>query len=307
MPSDPSALSDPRAMSRMPEWMLLGEIALQKCEPETAEEAVVLAALGNAFGRLGDAMSQKELLERALSIQQREIGESSSEAASTLTNLSYAYGRLGDVDKRHAALDQALCIKERIHIDLLERAADFQARCYGPDHPEVSATLMNLGLAFGRLGDVPRMRELLERVLEADERYYGAYHIEVANTLMNLAIAYGCLGQSKRKWEMLERALVIKESVLGDDHEDLAILRYNYAVSLRQLGEVGASEVQMSRAYAAFVASVGNLHPHAAMARARLKEWEADPNELEKANSSLSICTPGRPVGFGDADLSVSF
>jgi hypothetical protein len=37
--------------------------------------------------------------------------------------------------------------------DYLERVLEIGERCYGPDHPNVVATLANLGNAYGRLGD----------------------------------------------------------------------------------------------------------------------------------------------------------
>lgn len=289
--SEPLSPEDLRAAARVPEWMMLGEIALQKCAPNSVDEAVVLAALGNAYGRLGDPMSMRDLLERSLQIQETELGPGSPDVAATLTNLAHAYGRLGEAERKQVTLEKALAIKERFHINLLERAVDVQARTYGPEHPEVSATLMNLGIAFGRLGDIDRMRDLLERVLATDERIYGQDHIEVANTLMNLAIAYGCLGENEQKRKLLERALVIKESEQGPEHRDLAILRYNYAVVLKRLGDSEASLEQMSRAYDTFVNASGAGHPHAAMARARLSEWgfpltsDGLPNAVAKAGA----------------------
>ena len=51
--------------------------------------------------------------------------------------------------------------------------------------------LMNLGNAYGALGDPAKSRDVLERALAIEERAYGRDHTNVAFTLWNLGIAYG--------------------------------------------------------------------------------------------------------------------
>ena len=55
---------------------------------------------GIAHGALGDAAKQKELLERALAIEEKAYGPDHPEVAITLTNLGNAYGKLGDAGLR---------------------------------------------------------------------------------------------------------------------------------------------------------------------------------------------------------------
>ena len=50
--------------------------------------AKALANLASAFSRVGDYVKKKELLERALSIQEREYGPEHVDVATTLGNLS---------------------------------------------------------------------------------------------------------------------------------------------------------------------------------------------------------------------------
>jgi tetratricopeptide (TPR) repeat protein len=62
---------------------------------------------------LGDAQKSRELLERALTIDERHYGPDHPEVAPTLTNLGSAYGSLGDAQKSRELLERALTIKER--------------------------------------------------------------------------------------------------------------------------------------------------------------------------------------------------
>merc|ERR1711964_866854 len=87
--------------------------------PNHREVASTLTNLGSAYGALGDAEKQRELLERALAIDEREYRPNHREVAITLTNLGNAYGDLGDAEKKR---------------ELLERAIQIFEREYGPDH-----------------------------------------------------------------------------------------------------------------------------------------------------------------------------
>ena len=50
------------------------------------------------------------------------------------------------------------------------RSRSSYEREYGRDHTEVAITLVNLGNAYGDLGDAAKKRDLLERALAINER-----------------------------------------------------------------------------------------------------------------------------------------
>ena len=108
---------------------------------------------------------QRDLLLRALNIQEAHYGSDHWQVAITLTNLGNAYGALGDVAKQR---------------DLLLRALKIEEAHYGSDHWQVAPTLTNLGNAYGALGDVAKKRDLLLRALKIQEAHYGPDHWQVA-------------------------------------------------------------------------------------------------------------------------------
>jgi len=175
---------------------------------------VALFDLGNAYGDLGDPAKQRDMLERALAIEERAYGRDHTSVAATLMNLGNAHGDLGDHAKKRDMLERALAIKER---------------AYGRDHTSVAATLMNLGNAHGALGDHAKARDVLERALAIFERAHGRDHTSVAATLTNLGNAYGDLGDpakqrdmlegdNSKKRELLQRVLPILTRAYGTDH-----------------------------------------------------------------------------------------
>ena len=77
----------------------------------------------------------------------------------------------------------------------------------GPDHPEVAATLNDIGNAHGALGDPRTKKDFLERVLKIEERHFGADRPEVAATLNDIGNALGRLSHKER---IMERASIFK-------------------------------------------------------------------------------------------------
>ena len=71
---------------------------------------------------------QRDVLERALAIKERELGPEHREVAVILASLGNAYADLGDVARAR---------------DLQERARAIQEREFGPEHREVVVTLTN--------------------------------------------------------------------------------------------------------------------------------------------------------------------
>ena len=79
-----------------------------KVDPRRAATPSILRNLGKAYGDLGDAAKQRDLLDRALKIEEASFGEKHKDVAITLTNLGNAYGDLGDAAKKRDLLERAL-------------------------------------------------------------------------------------------------------------------------------------------------------------------------------------------------------
>ena len=77
----------------------------------------------SALGDLGDYAKARDVLERALAINERTYGPDHVELGITLWNLAMAHGRLGDYEKKRKILERALAINESF---------------YGPDHSETA-------------------------------------------------------------------------------------------------------------------------------------------------------------------------
>jgi Tfp pilus assembly protein PilF len=79
----------------------------------------------------------RELLQRALAIEEAVYGLEHPEVASTLGNLGSVQQQLGEFEAARASQQRALAIFEAV---------------FGPEHPEVARTLTNLGIVQEQLG-----------------------------------------------------------------------------------------------------------------------------------------------------------
>ena len=171
--------------------------------------AVTLTNLGNAWRPLGDQAKKRDMLERALAINERTYGRDHKEVAITLMNLGVAYGKLGR--QREGA-----------------RRAGARARDSGagarPRPPECGH---HAGAARGRVRRFRRPREGT-RHAGARARDPGA---GTAATTRNWPPRWRPrervrpVGDHAKARDMLERALAISEQSYDRDH--VAITLYD--------------------------------------------------------------------------------
>ena len=99
--------------------------------------------LSDAYGDLGNPGKKKDLLERALVIQESQYGPEHYQVAITLVNLGNAYGALGNPGKQK---------------DLLERALVILEKHYGPEHNTVTIARKNFAKACQVLAQSASLR-----------------------------------------------------------------------------------------------------------------------------------------------------
>ena len=131
---------------------------------------------------------------------------------------------------------------------LYQRQLELGEKHYGSGHPLVAVTLMHLGNAYGRLGNVKQQKALQERALRIQEHYLGHDHPVLALTLMNLANAYGHLGNAERQKALLKWALAIQKQHYDDDHPAVAATLTNLGNAYYRLGNVQKQKALLEQA-----------------------------------------------------------
>merc|ERR1719362_2289870 len=84
---------------------------------------IIMAALAETHGELGDFHNKRVLLEQSLHIVQLEFGPDHHSVAVYLTELAQTCDKLGDESRRDAFLERARQIRSRLQASTSEEAA----------------------------------------------------------------------------------------------------------------------------------------------------------------------------------------
>ena len=103
-----------------------------------------------------------------------------------------------------------------------ERALGIKERALGPNHPELTETLMQLGLIVSDNGDYERARAIFERALVIEENGLGPDDPKVGWVLTSYGILLLNMGDYSGAKPLLERALAIREKEFGPDATSVA-------------------------------------------------------------------------------------
>lgn len=139
--------------------------------------------------RLDEARSS---LQSALSIRQKELGDTSEKTAETLGNLALVEHKSG-----HDAEAEKL-YKEVIDI---KRKAGSQT--------SLAITLTNLGNLYGEMRRIEEAKQLYTEALNLDEKAFGKDHKEVAQDLFNLGALLYHHNYNKEAIEYFEKSLIV--------------------------------------------------------------------------------------------------
>lgn len=224
------------------------ETALEIRERELGEEHPAVAATLHHLGALHQELNAggEAYYRRSLEIREGTLGPDHPDVAATLNNLGTVLAGRGELDDAEPLLRRSLEIRERT-LD----AGD----------PELAKTLNNLaGIAIFR-GRPEEAEKLLLRGLAIRERALPPDHPDVAANLEALAFLENQLGRPERALEHLRRSLAIREQVYGPDHPQLGSVLNNLARAQRSLGDLAAAEASYRRSLEIRERALGADHP----------------------------------------------
>ena len=134
----------------------------------------------------------------------------------------------------------------------LTRALAIQEKVLGPEHRDVTISLITLARLYLGQGRYPEAESLLQRAVAIQEKVLGPEHPDVALTLSNLAGVYYMRAQYGQAEPLLQRTITILEKVAGPEHSVMA-------KSLNSLAAVYHARREYHRAEPLFTAGAG--HP----------------------------------------------
>ncbi|MBI3912798.1 MAG: tetratricopeptide repeat protein [Chloroflexi bacterium] len=201
----------------------------------------------------------KQLLERALAIDEAAFGPNHPKVAAAVNNLGCVLQDLGDLAGARKHFERSLAIWEK---------------SLGSDHPKVAAAVNNLGSVLQDLGDLAGARKHNERALAIDEAAFGPNHPNVATDVNNLGSVLYALGDLDGARKHYERALAIDEAAFGPNHPNVATHVSWIGTILQQSGDLVSARKHFERALRIFTEFLGENHPSTVTVRKNLEAVE---------------------------------
>ncbi len=140
------------------------------------------------------------------------------------------------------------------------QAVAFAEARFGPDHPNLAASLNTLGLLLSEQAKAAEAEPVYRRALAIRERALGPGHPDVAVSLNNLAQLFSGMGQYAQAEPLLLRALAIREKVFGPAHADVAQSLNNLGLLYKQQGRYEQAEPLYKRSLAVLEQALGPEH-----------------------------------------------
>jgi serine/threonine-protein kinase len=229
---------------------------------QVADLLVDLFEVSDPSEALGNTITAREILDRAVETLPRDLQHQPEIRASMLDTMGRVYRNLGLYEKSRSLLEQALetrrdlaghddlDIAETLYqlgrLDLVEldyasaderlvEAAAIRERLLGPEHPDYARALYARGEVHAQSSELQDERALLERALAIQERTLEPTDTQIADTLTILGVVHMREVSDEAGLATWQRAAAIKEAALGPDHPDLIEPLNNVCYALRAL------------------------------------------------------------------------
>ena len=270
----------------------------------------LMLTMGRVYRQLGSYEQARRLLEEALVIRRRELGEDHLETAICLDLLASLYHDQGHYLEAEPLYRRALEIRERSlgadhrHVaaslnnlafhylaqgldepaePLLLRALAIQQKVFGGDHPDLARSLVNLGDLYRGRGQLERAEPFVRRALEIQESLLEPDDPSLTFSLNNLAMIYHQQGETTRAVPLFRRSLEIQEKVLGAQHPNVATGLNNLAELHRVTGEYARAEPLYRRALEIQGKTLGAAHPAVAITLSNLADLHSARGDARQA------------------------
>ncbi len=193
---------------------------------------------------LENCISVRVLLVPLLFLANSSFGQNGSRQLSNAEQVSVAEARrLEDASTQRfqeGSYDEAC--------ELAKKVLGIYESIYGPEHREVSTSLVNLAHMYNYKGQYDEAEKLLVRAIKIDEKIFGPNDKNSAVTLNNLGELYLKQGKFDAAEPLLLRSLRNMESNYGTDHPNVAVALSNLAAAMELQGNYRNAEPLIKRA-----------------------------------------------------------
>lgn len=252
--------------------------------------AELLSRLGLFRSARADLPRARSLLERALVLRERVLGDH-PDTASAADNLATIILAQGDPEGARPYARRALRLRETL---------------LPPDHPDLAASLGNGGLIMRAVGATVTAREMTERALAIFEASRGPDDARTVRTRGNLALILLEAGEADAARLLFEDVLRSRERELGENHTETALAVHNLAHAEHEAGRRAEARRGYERALGLRERLFGPDHPEVAQTLNNLAALDADEGDLGGGMERLGRVLDIQERAFGDAHPQVA-
>ncbi|MEM9817189.1 MAG: tetratricopeptide repeat protein [Cyanobacteria bacterium P01_D01_bin.6] len=277
---------------------------------ESEPTALLLARTGYYLNERTQYSEAEPLLQEALVMRKRLLGDEHPDVATSLNNLATLYKNQGRYSEAEPLLQEALVMRKRLlgneHPDvatslnnlaglyrnqgryseaepLLQEALAMRKRLLGNEHSDVAASLNNLAFLYYNQGRYSDAEPLFQEALAMWKRLLGDEHPNVATSLHNLALLYYNQGRYSDAEPLYQDALAMKKRLLGDEHPDVAASLHNLALLYYNQGRYSDAEPLYQDALVTCKRLLGDEHPNVGRCSDNLAMLYSAQDKPEKA------------------------
>ena len=259
------------------------ERGAERIERQLADQPEIqgrlLNVIGDAYVQYESDDKAKALLDRALNLNTKLFGPSSTEVADSKHSLARLALKRSEYDKARQLYEQALDIRERklgpqnvATADALnelaftfyrlgdsqkamstsERAVDIYSKAVGKDDERMLNAMLVLAVALVDTDKLMRARTLQEQLIPRIERSMGSEHPYVARTSLNLANVKLELGEYQGVDALVRRAMAINQRIYGQDNTHVAICMAVLGIYFQETGRFQEAIAMLERSVVIF-------------------------------------------------------
>ncbi|WP_224363235.1 protein kinase domain-containing protein [Hyalangium versicolor] len=225
------------------QWGRHSQAVLERMGGDDALQADLQLRLSAVAAREGQFAETKDLIERALALNDRVRGPRHPKRTYLLTNLGNAYTDLGQPQRGRELLEEALSLHDQL---------------FGVGHPGSIVIRINLASVLTLLKDFQGAQHQLEQVIAAAPASIGAGHVLTGHAHRLLGSNFLEAGQFAEALQAHEKALAILEKALGADHPDVGLVLCN-------IGQVHVKQHQARTALPYLERSLAIGNPNASL------------------------------------------
>jgi len=211
------------------------------------DKASIQNTMGIIYTNIGHYDQATSLLEQALKIRCKILGEEHLDVAESLNNLATLHYWKGNYKETESLCRKALKIRRKL---------------LGKEHSDISTSLNDLAMALKAQDKYLECEPMYREALAMNQKLLGEDHPRVAQSLNNL----GMLLYNKKEYIEAERlfreALIKNHKLFGDEHPEISANLNNLSLVLLEKGDYIAAEPMLRQALAMDRKYLGENHPY---------------------------------------------